>query len=474
MNEDFSPPSGAPVRAGVAAVAAPKKRHLLPIVFGVVGVVVFFASKPAQAANLPPELNTLDTQFQKLQAERVSAPFDAELAKLNTGYLGGLDREMAKEKAAGHLDDVLALEEEKNLIAKKQPVPESDDDKTSTILKGLRATYRTAYAKLASQRAVNLKTLSDPLEKRLAQMEADFTKADRLADAKVVRGYRAALGESSPGLQSTTPTASMPPPDGLKPITTLTPATTLALKDGIINTLGMKFLPVKGTDVLFCIHETRYKDYAAYATETPDVNGSWKDQSADGFTPVDKMEDHPVIRVSWEEAQGFCAWLSKKEGKTYRLPTDQEWSIAVGIGRDERWKKDTTPATVLKNQTDFPWGDKWPPPKETGNYSDQSRKDKASRGDGSYLVGYDDGFPTTAPVMRFKPNKLGLCDMSGNVYEWCEDWYDNVKKDRVLRGGSWDNDERENLLSSYRNHHIPGYRNLDIGFRVVISLSSAP
>ena len=66
----------------------------------------------SQAPPLPPELATLDAQFIKLQAERVTAPFEADVAKLNAGYLGGIGKKIAEEKAAGHLDGILALEAE--------------------------------------------------------------------------------------------------------------------------------------------------------------------------------------------------------------------------------------------------------------------------------------------------------------------------------------------------------------------------
>jgi formylglycine-generating enzyme required for sulfatase activity/serine/threonine protein kinase len=243
-----------------------------------------------------------------------------------------------------------------------------------------------------------------------------------------------------------------------------------AFKDTpFINTLGMKFVPVPPTKVLFCIHEARWQDYAAYAAETPGINGGWKNQSHDGRALAERIEEHPVTQVSWEDAQAFCAWLSKKEGKTYRLPTDREWSYAVGIGQDEKWDKGTTPATVNKSQTYFPWGDQWPPPKGSGNYSDDSRKAKAPNAAAQYLENYDDGFPTTAPVMSYKPNNLGLYDMGGNVWEWCEDWFDAAQKDRVLRGGCWSNYARNILLSSLRGHDPPGPRNNYSGFRIVLA-----
>ena len=92
-----------------------------------------------------------------------------------------------------------------------------------------------------------------------------------------------------------------------------------------VNSLGMRFVPVPikgGQSVLFSVWETRVKDYAAFAAENADVDTEWKDVSYEGHK---QNEDHPVVKVSWEDAQKFCQWLSQKEGRTYRLPTDHEW-----------------------------------------------------------------------------------------------------------------------------------------------------
>jgi hypothetical protein len=197
----------------------------------------------AQQTALPPELGALNQQFIKLQKEHVTAPFESDLVILNTGYLGAIDKAMSAEKAAANLDGILALEAEKKLVtekhllAEKLPLPQTDDQKTSAVVKNLRSIYRTSHAKLEAQRLKNQQGLVAPLKVRLKQMEADLIKSDRIADAKTVRSYREALAEEAPA-------AGEP-----KPAATLNPAAMITAKDGFTNTLGMKFLPVKGTDV---------------------------------------------------------------------------------------------------------------------------------------------------------------------------------------------------------------------------------
>lgn len=172
----------------------------------------------------------------------------------------------------------------------------------------------------------------------------------------------------------------------------------------------------------------------------------------------------------WRE----LAWLSKKEGRKYRLPTDREWSFAVGIGSEEKWAKETTPESLnSKVANEFPWEGDFPPKTRdrAGNYADTSWHEKFPTQ--PWMVDCADGHVTPAPVMCFKPNKLGLYDMGGNVLEWVEDWSNATQKDRVMRGASFILSSRDQLLSSLRIFRPPGDRNYNHhGFRIVVELTA--
>ncbi|MBK8039990.1 MAG: SUMF1/EgtB/PvdO family nonheme iron enzyme [Verrucomicrobiaceae bacterium] len=234
------------------------------------------------------------------------------------------------------------------------------------------------------------------------------------------------------------------------------------------NTLGMKFVPVPGTEVLFCIHETRKADYAAYAAGVPGVDATWRQPTFYRDTPVSPTPEHPVVWVSLEDAQGFCTWLTEKEGRKYRLPSDYEWSCAVGIA--EREDREALPtARGAQFVPDFAWGTDWPPPKGAGNIGDETLK--RVTGQEPVITGYDDGFATTAPVMSFPPNALGIHDLAGNVWEWCPDWFDSRHKHLVRRGSSYDNGhpapQRAYVAACVRNPSPTDHRSEDGGFRIV-------
>ena len=242
------------------------------------------------------------------------------------------------------------------------------------------------------------------------------------------------------------PSASPSTPNLVRPAPTVIQKPSPVAGGPWTNSLGMVFVPVPGVKVWFGIWAVRVRDYRAYAEANTGVDGQWKNP---GF-PQD--DTHPVVKVSWEDAQAFCAWLSRKEGKTYRLPTDAEWSVAVGLGGE----KGNTPAEKsMKIKDVYPWGNQWPPPKGAGNYSSSLQVDD---------------FDYTSPVGSFSANRHGLYDMGGNVWEWCDDFYDGKSGARVLRGASWVDIDPDCLLSSYRYGISPDYRSLSFGFRVVLGV----
>ncbi len=241
------------------------------------------------------------------------------------------------------------------------------------------------------------------------------------------------------------------------------------------NSLGMKFVPVAitggpsdGKVLLFSIWETRVKDFETFAQE--DSN---QELTAPEF-PQDDM--HPAVNVTWDAAIAFCHWLTESEQAKqmlgqemiYRLPTDHEWSNAVGIADLE-----TADATILKKRSQhpetFPWGGSYPPTAKAGNYYGEETKDNPFRKDRPSLAGYDDGFDRTAPVASFQPNEFGLYDIGGNAWEWCQDWYDpEARKRRAFRGGSWLDSTAMSMRSSMRGGMPQPHGSPAGGFRIVL------
>ncbi len=177
-----------------------------------------------------------------------------------------------------------------------------------------------------------------------------------------------------------------------------------------------------------------------------------------GFEQTDL---HPVVNVSWNDAVAFAKWVSQKEGKTYRLPTEAEWEYACRAGTTTRYSCGDDPEGLA----------------EVGNVADATAREKYPERN---AIAARDGFVYTSPVGRYRSNAWGLHDMHGNVWEWCWDWcgedfYKASRVDdpagpleaayRVIRGGSWDHDPRH-CRSAYRFSPAPDFRASNLGFRL--------
>ena len=191
-------------------------------------------------------------------------------------------------------------------------------------------------------------------------------------------------------------------------------------------------------------HRVTLSDY--YIGETEVTQALW--QAVMGNNPsYFKGDNLPVERVSYNDVKEFITKLNQKTGKTFRLPTEAEWEYAARGGKKSKGYK----YSGSDNINDVAW------------YKDNS----------------DD---KTHPVKTKRPNELGIYDMSGNVYEWCSDWYGGYSSNaqtnpqgpsggsyRVFRGGSWSNNARR-CRASNRDVVILSFLIGNLGFRLALAL----
>ena len=298
---------------------------------------------------------------------------------------------------------------------------------------------------------------ADDGEERILSSERLFYTNGRSSDGGA--GFRVVLERSSTGSTS----VSLPRPAN--------PIGGSVTKDKPYqNSLGMRFVPVPitggradGKEILFSIWETRVGDYEAFIKQNR--GREWPKPR------FKQKKDEPAVMVSWDDAVAFCAWLTEKrrkgstryrQGDVYRLPTDHEWSCAVGIGKKENAKD------LISLRNIFPWGEGMPPNEGGGNYYGEETKQNpiAKR---NQIETYNDGFDRTSTVGSFESNEFGLFDMGGNVWEWCDD---KQKGKGLLRGGSIFTYQPHELLSTFR---LRGYHNGkdEFGFRIVLVRGAA-
>jgi formylglycine-generating enzyme required for sulfatase activity len=292
-----------------------------------------------------------------------------------------------------------------------------------------------------------------------AQLIRDKEKAERIAKAKDIEN--AMLKQQLAEAKKPKPVIEKPKPDTENPPQPTTPT------NGQVKEIahGIKLVYVQGGSFMMGSNKGD-----ANAKDNEMVNGKKHQETVSGFwigqtevtqaqwrAVMGKLYDAdcdkcPVDNVSWNDVQQFLKKLNTRTGKTYRLPTEAEWEYAARGGTD--WD-DNYLYAGSNDIGNVAWYD--------GNYKNSKH-----------------GTPGTthAVATQAARNQLGLYDMTGNVCEWCANWYkgypsssgvsDYTNSHRVIRGGSWF-DRPQYSGVAYRDFQNPAVRDICIGFRLAFS-----
>lgn len=276
------------------------------------------------------------------------------------------------------------------------------------------------------------------------QQREMLTMSSKVTEEEIAK-MRASLEERRNMPAQTATEVSVPDLASLKPAQPDAPFT---------SSLGLKFHPIGLPGILFGETEVRVQDYEAGPKP-------WTNKPSFTIQPT-----HPIINVTWEEANAYAEWLTKKDREAklipdnafYRLPTDAEWSFAAGLKEETGGNPQEKHAG---NTEDFPWGrNQWPPPPLSANL------------DTGRMVGYSDNFSYTAPVGSFSPNSNNIHDLAGNAAEWCSDPWPDATGERVVRGSSWISAKQEECYTSHRQHFSESTTLPHLGFRLVLQLQA--
>jgi formylglycine-generating enzyme len=207
------------------------------------------------------------------------------------------------------------------------------------------------------------------------------------------------------------------------------------------------------------VHKVCIDDF--YMGKYEVTQGQWEDVMGSNPAKFKNGNNYPVEQVSWDDVQGFLKKLNNKIGKTFRLPTEAEWEYAARSGgKREKYAGFTNKSDMYKY----------------ANFCDTNCPADEWR-----TKSQNDGYRYTSPVGNYKSNELGLYDMTGNVWEWCQDIYSeeaysNHKRNnpiyvksgpnRVFRGGSWYNLPKD-MRASNRYYKTTNFRDDSVGFRLV-------
>ncbi len=213
----------------------------------------------------------------------------------------------------------------------------------------------------------------------------------------------------------------------------------------ILNSLSIDMIKIPNKNYEMGKYPITIAEYMHFANDVKKHYPEWMEEGSkynieignDNHYKGKNFDDNAsIIGISWHDATAYCKWLSEKTEDNYKLPTEKEWEYACRAGTKTKWS----------------FGD------------DEKELDKYA-----WYNGNSDS--TTHLVGEKLPNPWGLYDMHGNVWEWCEDWYDEDKDSKVLRGGSWDSDAVWTHSAS-RGWYGPTDCDDDRGFRLLRTLPS--
>jgi formylglycine-generating enzyme required for sulfatase activity len=199
----------------------------------------------------------------------------------------------------------------------------------------------------------------------------------------------------------------------------------------LADDVPMEFVWLEDVRLWVGKYEVNNRQYRVFAPQHD--SGTFRDHALNG-------PEQPAVNVSWDEAAKFAEWMTGAFGRgemVFRLPTESEWESFARCGQS--WA--------------FPWGPSMPP--AFGNYG--------------LIEDYDDGAVVSAPVSESGANAWGLYGVGGNVWEWCDGWFDASQKTRVFRGAAWNLNKADALRIDNRGSDADRTKSIYVGFRLVMT-----
>jgi len=211
----------------------------------------------------------------------------------------------------------------------------------------------------------------------------------------------------------------------------------------ILNSLSFDMIKIPNKNYEMGKYPVTIAEYMHFAKGNEKHLPKWKQEKLDNYEKMNLTDNAPIIGVSWHDAVEYCKWLNEQQKEyVYRLPREAEWEYSCRAGTTTKWSFGDDEKELDK----YAWYDK-----------------------NSYDLGEEYEDYGTHIVGEKLPNPWGLFDMHGNIFEWCEDWYNEDRERKVLRGGSWFVSAKF-ARSAFRYRGNTVLRDSVVGFRLLRTL----